>query len=51
VTDNGSVVYDRPPEQPRLTEEQLKAKSRLRDQGYGENIRHGRGTGDSSRWG
>lgn len=51
VTDDGAIVYDRPPEQPRLTEEQLKAKSRLRTLGYGENVRAGRGHGESSRWG
>lgn len=51
VTDNGRVVYDRQPEQPRLTEEQLKAKDRLRDQGYAENVRHGRGYGPDSKWG
>lgn len=30
VTRNGAVVYDRPPMQARLTEEQLRAKSKLR---------------------
>lgn len=51
VTDDGEVVYDRPPEQPRLTEEELKAKDRLRDLDYGVSVRHGRGHGPSSRWG
>lgn len=35
VTVGDAVVYDRPPVVPRLTEEQLKAKARLRDLGFG----------------
>jgi hypothetical protein len=30
VTDNGTVIYDRPPSQPRLTEDELKALNALR---------------------
>lgn len=37
VEDDGVVVYDKPPEVPRLSEEELKAKSRLRDLGYAHN--------------
>lgn len=35
VTVGEDVVYDRPPVVPRLTEEQLRAKDRLRDLGFG----------------
>lgn len=35
VTAGEEVVYDRQPRVPRLTEDQLKAKNRLRDLGYG----------------
>lgn len=35
VERGGAVVYDRPPMQARLTEEQLRIKSRMRGGGYG----------------
>lgn len=42
VEDDGVVVYDRPPEVPRLSEDELRAKSRLRSLGYANNVRRGR---------
>lgn len=35
VEDDGHVVYDRPPLVHRLTEDELKAKDRVRDLGFG----------------
>lgn len=35
VTSDGHTVYDRPPNQPRLTEEELRDKSHLRSLGLG----------------
>jgi hypothetical protein len=34
VTQGGAVVYDRPPMQARLTEQQLRLKGRARRYGY-----------------
>jgi hypothetical protein len=42
VEDDGVVRYDRPPEVPRLSEAELKAKDRLRSLGYAHNVRVGR---------